>query len=474
MSTIVVDIAEMKRTDRRLKTRMKPPPILKEGKSHTSIPQDNLNNEQATPFLSSKSGERFNSLELSNNKNVNVEFPPLANSYNDTMDCGTPTPSSHQTEEPDPKRTRNEGYTNFFPLPTNNRFAPLTNIIEDSTDNPPSTDDKKPKIPPIFLVSDENYKQIVSDIKSYTQNSFETKQCSHKIKISLTSIEDFRNLTKYYDSNNKKYYSFVNPDERNLSVVIRGVPYMLTDDEIFELLSPDYPVLKVCRLNNKDRAPTPLCAVELTNNEAGKSILNLKTLFHSVVTVELRRKSKSINQCTRCFRLGHTKNYCKLDPRCGKCAGSHFTNLCTSNIQRCVNCNGEHSPQYRGCNIFKKAQEKLFVNPKITRSTQKAPLSHNFHHDEIKQKPRNILPTNQNSSAANASPATEPVINAWTKQNYARQKSQHNRPADSTQHKAPQNELMIIFTEIISPFLPQIKNFICTLLTEIFYNNEHP
>ncbi|KRF85281.1 uncharacterized protein Dvir_GJ25580 [Drosophila virilis] len=61
------------------------------------------------------------------------------------------------------------------------------------------------------------------------------------------------------------------------------------------------------------------------------------------VTIELPRKSNSINQSFRCFEFDHTKNYCLKQPMCGRRGQSHWTNSeqCQAKTVadlRCSNC----------------------------------------------------------------------------------------------------------------------------------------
>ena len=109
-----------------------------------------------------------------------------------------------------------------------NQYAPLVLL-------PDGSDDKqaKPiseKIPTIFLVAD-NYQEVIRGIKKVLKYQFTTKQCHQKIKILLDNSDDFRLLTKYYDDSKLNYFTYVNPENRLLSVIIREVPYSIREDE---------------------------------------------------------------------------------------------------------------------------------------------------------------------------------------------------------------------------------------------------
>ena len=66
----------------------------------------------------------------------------------------------------------------------------------------------------------------------------------------------------------------------------------------------------------------------------------------------------------RCQQYGHTKNYCNRSPACVKCAKNHLTAHCpySGKIEKvkCFNCNGNHPASYKGCEVRKQLQRKLF------------------------------------------------------------------------------------------------------------------
>ena len=94
-----------------------------------------------------------------------------------------------------------------------------------------------------------------------------------------------------------------------------------------------------------------------------KQALN-NSLLHTRVKFETPRKRREIVQCTRCQRYGHTKGYCHHSPRCVKCTGNHLTPECTkigkSADVKCVLCNGNHPANYKGCNVYKGLQQKMY------------------------------------------------------------------------------------------------------------------
>lgn len=243
-------------------------------------------------------------------------------------------------------------------VPTQNRYSVLSQESAASTQDhqdPKETPEKTDKVPPIFIQNSNtvNYKLLIKDIQSQVHGKFNTEiNRNNQIKIILESVDDYRNLTKFYDNNNVEYYSFQQKNDRPLSVVLKMVPESLANDEIKqELEKLDLPVISVTRLLYK-KEPTTTCAVLLTAGDSAKEIFKVQFLFNSRIYVEYRKKSTQIPQCFNCQRYGHTKNYCKLESRCVKCSENHPKGSCQKTTQQkpfCWNCKGEHPASYRGC-----------------------------------------------------------------------------------------------------------------------------
>ncbi|KAK5650639.1 hypothetical protein RI129_001668 [Pyrocoelia pectoralis] len=201
----------------------------------------------------------------------------------------------------------------------------------------------KPKIPPIYLHEAKNYQQVIKDVQENIKEEFSTAYKGNFLRINLTNINDFRNLTKYYDLLNIQYHTFKDPETQPLSVILRSVPISITEDELKnELLSLKLPVLKVARLYNKSQYPIPVCAVDLTKTEEANQIFAITKILHCIINVEPRRKSPDIPQCSRCQSYDCTKT--------------------PQQKPQCVNCDGEHPANYRGCPYFQKISQKVNKN----------------------------------------------------------------------------------------------------------------
>lgn len=300
-------------------------------------------------------------------------------------------------------------------------------------------DNPKPKIPPIYLHEAGNYNEVLNDIKALTINEFTTVTKGKFLRINATSIEDYRNLTKFYNQSKVKYHTFKNPEENNLSVMIRNIPISLTEDEIkAELLNKKFPILKITRLYNKQRLPIPICAAELQKTANANEIFKLEKLNYCIVTVEPRRTSKDIAQCKRCQRFGHTKNYCQLEPRCVKCTGAHWYTECPKTPEQavqCCNCQEKHPANWRGCSHY----------IKISRSQSQQPRSS----------------TNNRSLHQNQSFSTNRTYTETLKANQAETTNTDGETADIIQ---------TLIKQIINLIIPHIKPLLLNLLPSLLQN----
>lgn len=360
-------------------------------------------------------------------------------------------------------------------LLTKNRYYLPPNLEANINEQPNQDNEnvKKVKIPPIILHKINNYQEVVRDIEKIAENEFTTHYKGENLKINTTSIDDFRNLTKFYDQNEINYHTFQSPNESNLSVIVRNVPLSLTEDEIKNELQQNYSVVKVVRLLNKDKRPMPLVAVELKNNEENKEIFNLYKLFYSIVSVEPRRKNRDIPQCTNCQRYGHTKNYCKLAARCVKCTGDHHYSKCDklkTDKPTCVNCGLEHTANYKKCDYYKDIKSKI----NKSKQTKQQPKDNNTSIPNQATTSQDSKNRHTNITASTYADALKNNKSVNPKQTNNTQ-THYNPSPSSTTSATPTPILDTIVQQVlnlIKPHLNTIKTFLMTLFTSIFNNGD--
>jgi len=89
--------------------------------------------------------------------------------------------------------------------------------------------------------------------------------------------------------------------------------------------------------------------IDIKPHDNNKEIYKINTLLNMIVQFEAPHAKREIPQCMRRQKYGHTKNYCRNNPRYVKCTSEHLTNECPRKVRddnvKCVNCNEKH-PAY--------------------------------------------------------------------------------------------------------------------------------
>lgn len=381
-----------------------------------------------------------------------------------------PSDSDHYSED-DPsfttqrKRPPKSQLTNALKkyqciIPTKNRYE----LLQNEEENTNEVTNKPIRIPPIYLQEVNDYKAIIDDLTKLLKSGYTTKQLGNKsIKINVSTITDYRQLAAYYDAQKIQFYTFSLPDQNKISVIVRSVPPSLSEEEIYTELSKDYPVTKVVRLLNKRKEPMPICAVDLKKNESAATIFNLRHIMNAIVTVEPRRKSNDIPQCTRCQSFGHTKNFCRLEAKCHKCAGVHHYTECKKKKEetpKCINCNGEHPANYRGCQHYQN------LKLRISKSNQPNFRPQNFNDNTNSNTQNN--PDQRKFSKASSSRSYASVIqnDKHTTSFPHTTSAPENHPQPTESNKS--SSLLSQIIDIIKPYMEQIKTFITTLISSLF------
>lgn len=245
---------------------------------------------------------------------------------------------------------------------------------------------KKPKPPPVILSNINDFSKV-QQIMSNQNIKYEFKLLNNKqLSIKVDTEDDYRVLTKAMNDSNFEWHSYENKCSRPHKVIVRGLhpscePKYIQDD----LKASGYQILCVTNIkmkkkenDNKILDSSPIFMLTFDHSEDIKKIFSIKHIVHTKVKIEAKRKQPyKIPQCKRCQRFEHTHAYCKREPRCVKCAGSHLTLECLAdktNTPKCCNCGQSHPASYRGCIVAKELQRKRSKNKeKPTRQKMPTP-----------------------------------------------------------------------------------------------------
>jgi hypothetical protein len=443
--------------------------------SNVNINNNNSSNTISTEITSESSKSKRSLMEL--DKGLEVMESETTVTCNN-LDENTSTLDDFTTVENRRRKVPRQQVSteNRYKTTLSNRFEPLAN---DDVCDENDVSSRPVRVPPVFLHDANNYQALVHDLNLILKSEYFTENKGKSIKINTSTPEDFRALTSHFDKINVQYHSFCPPDSKQLSVVMRNIPVSLTDEEILtELKHQNYPAYKVTRLYNKDKQPIPICTIDLENSDTGTEIFGLEFMFHSKIKIEPKRKPKSIPQCTRCQRYGHTKNYCKLNPRCVKCTGDHHFSQCSikkgiDNVS-CVNCGAGHTANFKGCPYYlnlKSRTNQTKSNESVEKSVNFNLPSDSTHFPVLAQTEES---TKQPKLTNNLPPRnTTTYANATRGNRSTHQSSQNNETTTNTTSESEHgifHSLLNSLLSCIKKYIPQIKTFISEMFKSILIN----
>lgn len=248
---------------------------------------------------------------------------------------------------------------------TSNRFEALSNAEETQTITEPIEQPCKP--PPIFLDKVENIQPLFSLLNQHVEGQYDIKTISNNvIKIIPKSIECYKTIVTELDKKKTEFYTYKPKNERGFKIVMRGM-HPSADTEVIkeELRNLGHDVTNIWNIWNKNKnIRYPLFEIELKTNSNNKNIYDIKSLMYCKISFEPPKPKKSPPQCTNCQQYGHTRTFCRRQPKCIKCAGDHLSKTCErkewGNQVKCALCSGNHPANYKGCSIFKQLSKHIY------------------------------------------------------------------------------------------------------------------
>lgn len=231
----------------------------------------------------------------------------------------------------------------------------------ESPRSPQVAEESPGRIPPVVLRNKADF-QAVRKYCLKNNIMVTCKDLRVGISIQVATIPAFRALTKYLLEGGVEHHTYRLKEDKNLKVVIRGIPVQFTAPDVAEELQHwGYQVTKVARLVSRrpDKKQLPMLVVELPRSE--KRIYSETDLFNLKIKVEPLQKPTAPGQCFRCQQYGHAQSRCTAAPVCVRCGGPHRPGECTRSLKEpasCGLCGGPHPANYAGCPARPKPKQK--------------------------------------------------------------------------------------------------------------------
>ncbi|GFT59464.1 nucleic-acid-binding protein from transposon X-element [Trichonephila clavipes] len=174
------------------------------------------------------------------------------------------------------------------------------------------------------------------------------------LRIYPKTPQAYHTIRSFIDREKLESYTYQLNEEKELKVVIRGMPSDMPPQQIIEGLTELGLTINDCHvmINRKTGLPIPLFLLSLPKNESNKDVYNVTEICYMKIKIEPLDKKKGPAQCFRCQGFFHSSKFCTRNPKCVKCGKPHLTSDCKKpkdTEATCCHCQGNHPANFSGC-----------------------------------------------------------------------------------------------------------------------------
>ncbi|GFU76077.1 nucleic-acid-binding protein from transposon X-element [Trichonephila clavipes] len=122
------------------------------------------------------------------------------------------------------------------------------------------------------------------------------------LRVYPKTPQAYHKIRSFIDHEKLESYTYQLNEEKELKVVIRGMPSDMPPQQIIEGLSELGLTINDCHvmINRKTGLPMPLFLLSLPKNEPNKDVYNITELCYMKIKIEPLEEKKNPAQCFRC------------------------------------------------------------------------------------------------------------------------------------------------------------------------------
>ncbi|GBP39097.1 Nucleic-acid-binding protein from transposon X-element [Eumeta japonica] len=206
---------------------------------------------------------------------------------------------------------------------------------------PPTPAPRGPKPPPMFVQDKDRWTELRRRCAEKGIQFSQARNSAQGLKLQAKTVADFKNLQNLLVCYKFKFHTYSLKEEREIRVVLTGVPKEIPVDEVKEdLVAQSLPVQSPRPTTRRLRPPSSKSGAYAPSPASKRSS---------------PRKRALPGQCHNCQSYGHSSRHCYHSARYVKCLGDHGTAQCTRNKDTdgppaCVLCKQKgHTANYLGC-----------------------------------------------------------------------------------------------------------------------------
>ncbi|GFV84264.1 nucleic-acid-binding protein from transposon X-element [Trichonephila clavipes] len=208
--------------------------------------------------------------------------------------------------------------------------------------------------PPITIDNVAQSAQLLKKLQTLTGQKLQGRVIGRGLRVYPETPAAYHQIRNLIDQEKLEAYTYELNENKEIKVVIRGMPVDMPIQEIMEDLENLYIKPSECRvmLNRRTHLPMPLFLLSLPKTEDNKNIHHITEICNIKVKVEPLNKKTGPAQCFRCQGFFHSSRFCTRNPKCVKCGKPHLTRDCKKTPEEdptCCLCQGKHPANFLGC-----------------------------------------------------------------------------------------------------------------------------
>lgn len=230
-----------------------------------------------------------------------------------------------------------------------------------------ATGNKRPKRPPPIITYGMDVKQtnvLLNNKLGHKNYTFKkvNANCTH---IQTESNEDHENVRKTLTEKEVPHHSYTLPGQRRTNLILRNLCRSYEQEDVVNAITSLELNIKIANISQfateksrRENKNFRMWLIQLEPQSDVPALLKTTKLLNQVVRFE-HQQAKGISQCRNCQHFGHAASNCSRPYRCIKCPQQHLPGNCALETLRansavevkphCVNCQGEHPANFRGC-----------------------------------------------------------------------------------------------------------------------------
>lgn len=244
--------------------------------------------------------------------------------------------------------------------------------------NPSSSSAPKPAVkiptpskPPLIFTSNIDVKAMSTAMENELGHKrFQFRPAAKGDTAIITQNDsDYKATMAILKSSDVVGHSYTLKNEKKFNVILRNLHASYEAQDIAEAIGDQEIDVQICKIeryvtpnSSRQNVNLNLWHIQLEPGSDVNSLLSITSLLNQTGIRFERMHGHGIAQCRNCQQYGHSAINCFRKYRCVKCTGDHSHGECTKTTDdeaACINCNGKHPANYRGCQIHKDLVKRM-------------------------------------------------------------------------------------------------------------------